>query len=301
MTQASETELAQGNIDVWFNWLRAGLMAFVRDDPVPVRFRSFSPFVVDPESSNPASDIVQQIRTVRVERSGVVEAAAVEALRNWSLSSDGWQAGVLLVSVVGRLGGRGVADAVWGLVARSGDLPDDARAELAYVAVEVAKLRYKYSEVVSLTELLWAEELATPQLISSIAVLLSRKDHGGLRMMPNKLAQIMPALVEPPHSGDFVRVISAALRQNYGIEDLTVALRPIYDEDLKAADFRRVLFSLSVPGSPPDNVISFPIKTSSLAQHHLSGMAALSNSDELSDLPFPSNSPSANSDGSDRL
>jgi len=308
MTQLSDTDLSQGDIDVWFNWLRAGLIAYVSDAPIAIRYQAFAPLVVDPQSGSPASDIVQQIRTVAVQRRGIAESAAIEALRHWSLSSDGWRPAVLLISVAARLGGRGVADAILGLVARSGDLPADARAELAFVAVEAAKLRYKYSEIASLIGLLWAEDLATPQLLATFAVLLSRKDHSGLGAMPATLAKLMPALVEPPHTGDFVRVIAAALRRNFGIEELAAALRPIANEEPRTADFRRVLLELSGARSvesaagAPERSRVVPLYRTKEANdrviQRLAGLHSFGSSEELSELPFPD--PADSAEGSEQ-
>lgn len=295
MTQLSDTDLAEGNIDLWFSWLRTSLMTYTREGSLRSRYRAFAPLVVDPQSGNPASDIVQQIRTVSVERSGVVEAAAIEALRSWSLSSDGWVPAALLISVAARLGGRGVADAIWELLARSGDLPPDARAELAYVAVQAATLRFKFSEIVSLARLLWSEELATPQLVGIFAVLLSRKDNGGLRMMPERLIGMLPALIEPPHEGEYVRAVANALRQTFMLEDLLPGLSPVQDEARLIADFRGVLLSLTVPMPRHDNIVQLK---EVLSQRQAERLSAMNDLAELPPPPAPRTG--SNPDGSER-
>ncbi|MFL4468977.1 hypothetical protein ACERZ8_03495 [Tateyamaria armeniaca] len=291
MNEISAKELAEGDVDLWINWLREGVILYSAEAPTPVRFRAFSPLLVDPDSVNPAGDLVAQIRTIHLANKGVAGAAAVEALRTWSPALDGWQGAVLLLSISARLGGRGVADAGWNLIARSQDLPPDARAELAYVAVEAAKLRYKYTELVSLIELLWSEDLATPQLLAKLALLLARQDNGGLEMLPNRLATIMPALVEPPHSHTFVREIAAALRSNFGVEDLRTSLRPIEGEDEKIAEFRRVLLHLSHPG----NVLVLNLSPSAkkVAAQRLSGLK------NLTDMSFPEFGDAEDTDGSE--
>jgi hypothetical protein len=306
MSHISEKDLSQGNLEFWYAWLREGLIAYTSDDSVPQRYKAFSPLLVDPQSGNPASDLVKQLRTVKLERSGVIDGAVIEVLRYWSLPADGWRPATLLISVAARLGGRGVAQAIRDLIARSGDLPEDVRGELAYVALEAAKIRYKYSEIFSLVELLWTEKLGTPRLVAKIALLMSRVDLGGLRMMPVNLVKMMPTLVQPPNSGDYVRAIATALRNEYGVEDLTVGLLPIKDEAPNIAELRGVMLRLAAPKvdlkpHETSNLYIFPVPQHAQDRMHdrLAGLDEFADKGDVSSLPFPPKS-SAGADGSER-
>ncbi len=247
MTRISEPELVNGSIDLWFDWFRSGLIAYTGEGSVHSRYDAFAPLIVDPQSATPATDIVEQIRSIHNIQTGPAEAAAVEALRRWSLPADGWRPAALLISVAARLGARGLADAVWGVVARSENLPPDARADLAYVAVQAAWMRYAFNEIASLARLLWEQDLATPSLVAQLALLLTRRDHGGLVEMPRGLATMLPGLMVPPHTGRYVEVIAKAIRQDNGPEDLVKGLSPVDAEPRHVADFRRVLLKLAAP------------------------------------------------------
>jgi len=280
VTQLSEKELANGSLQVWYDWLREGLMVFTSDRSLAVRYDAFAPLLVDPNSATPAIDLYQQIRSIDVQEPGVAERAAIEALRTWSLAADGWRPAELLISLAARLGGLGLAEAVWRLIARSGDLPQEARLELAFVAVQAASHRYKETEIYSLADLLWKEELRTPTLLAELALLLARKDHGGLQSMPRKLAEMLPGLMVPPHTGIDSDAIAKALRLHLSPEELRSGLSPVPSEPKDVAHLREILFRRAVPqgGGEVDEPLE---KVVNLEHRRLAAMG------RLAEIPYP--------------
>jgi hypothetical protein len=175
-------------------------------------------------------------------------------------------------------------------VAKSENLPPDARADLAYVAVQAAWMRYAFNEIASLARLLWEQDLATPQLVAQLALLLTRRDHGGLLEMPRSLAVMLPGMMVPPHTGRYVEVVAKAIRQDNGPEDLVKGLSPVDGEPRHVAEFRRILLRLAAPRAADrvetyGTVVPFFRHQPAPDDRVASRLAGLR--EESLDLPFP--------------
>ncbi|OYY90243.1 MAG: hypothetical protein B7Y45_08020 [Sphingomonas sp. 28-66-16] len=247
MTQVSREELIAASTDIWVSWLRSALLAFTAQVPVARKVSAFAPLFVDPETSSPAGEIFNQIRVLMIEPSGAPANAAVEVVRSWAPDLDGWRGAAIALQLATRLHGRGLYRATMMLLARSVDLPQRSKQDLAYLSVRAADARFRKSEVEDLSRTLWQLDLLEPNLAAELALIFAREDFGGLENLPGTVVRILPGLTVEPHDGLYAKAIALALIDEFPSNELVRCLATVRQEDNVRAALRAALAQLTVP------------------------------------------------------
>lgn len=266
MSAILKSELAAGSVDLWADWLREGLVASGSSQPLHRRIRAFAPLDIDPESPSLAGEIVQQIRNVAADANSAPAAAAIEVLRSWSPSLDGWEGAALLIQIAGRLGGRGLASGIQRLISHSEGLPRQAQDELAFLAIEAAAERFKRSEIAELARRLWQLDLLTPPLAAELAPLVARDDFAGLQGLPRAMVLMLPGITDESRKSEYVDAIASRLRRSYPPEDLYSALIKDQSDEPAQAMFREELLTIIAPWLLEVEPLPFTISPSTDAE-----------------------------------
>jgi hypothetical protein len=255
MTSPTKLELATGTIELWADWLRGALIAFTTTVPFHRRARAFAPFDIDPATQSPAGDIVEQIRQAVLESNVAPAKSAVEVLRSWSIPHDGWEGVAILIQVVMRFGGAGMASAIMRVIGQAERLPPDAQGELAFLAMEAAGERFRRSEISELARQLWRLDLLKPQLAADLAVYLTRDDFAGLQALPRTIVLLLPGITDESCQSAYVDAIAEKLRRTQPPHQLEWSLlRDAADTEVQAI-FRGELRKIVAPWSDQETIL----------------------------------------------